>query len=353
MDFDLPFIPDQAYVQSLQARASQVHSLYFSLHARSPLDARPRSRIFSAAELSARLQALPETRKYGLLNGRFQCPDSYSASSFLQEVIEVLDRLNKDGNLDGIVYVDHYLLQALSDAAPELASGLEAVPGLNCMLDSVEKIQFQLEFIAKTNFQEPGKLLLDRSLNRSFAALEKVGGEIRKRWPRASIGLLANEGCLPHCPFKLTHDAHISLANLHCGQDRTAEQNARLGCARLFVQDPSLIIRSPFIRPEDVQAYSGVVDFIKLSGRTRGPEVMGRIFDLYLRQRYDGNLLELMDTLEFLAGRFNLPNQDLPDDFLRTVATCSKDCRQCGTCQELSRRLIQDRGVAGLRPMWV
>jgi len=352
MRFDLPFIPDKDYVQSLQAGASQVHSLYFSLHARAPLDARPRSRAFSGAELSTRLQALPGIRKYGLLNGRFQCPDSYAASSFLQEVIGVLDRLYKDGNLDGIVYVDHYLLQALSDAAPELASRLEAVPGLNCMLDSVEKIQFQLEFIARTNFLEPRKLLLDRSLNRSWAGLEKVCAGIRKRWPQASIGLLANEGCLPHCPFKLTHDAHISLANLQCGRDRTAEQNARLGCGRLFARDPSLIVRSPFIRPEDVQAYSGVVDFIKLSGRTRGPQVMGRIFDYYLQQSYGGNLLELMDTLEFLAGRFNLPNQDLPEDFLRTVTTCSKDCRQCGICQELSRKLIQDRGVAGLRHMW-
>ena len=61
---------------------------------------------------------------------------------------------------------------------------------------------------------------------------------------------------------------------------------------------------------------------------------------------------EIMDTLEFLAGRFNLPNQALPGDFLATVTTCSKDCLQCGICQELSRELIEDRGIAGIRPMW-
>ena len=352
MRFDLPFLPDQGYLACLQDRLPRIHSLYFSLHADEPLDARPKTRTVSPDELSTWLQAMPGVKKYGLMNSRFQCPANYSSPAFLDTVVEILTTLKQEGNLDGIVYVDHYLLQAISDAVPELAAGLEAVPGLNCMLDSLDKILFQLEFISKTAFQEPKKLLLDRSLNRSWSRLEQVCSGIRKRWPQAAIGLLANEGCLPHCSFKLTHDAQIALANLQCGQDRTAVDNARLGCARTFVQDPSLILRSPFIRPEDVQAYSGMIDFIKLSGRTRGPEVMSKIVTIYDRQSYSGNLLEIMDTLEFLAGRLNLPNQALPGDFLATVTTCSKDCRQCGICQELSRELIEDRGIAGLRRMW-
>ena len=352
MDFDTPFLSDETYVRSLQDRLDHLHSLYFSLHAEAPLDARPKSRTLGRDDLSNCLQTLPGVKKYGLLNSRFQCPEHYSSPAFLDTVIEVLTGLKQDGNLDGIVYVDHYLLQAVSDAAPDLARGVEAVPGLNCMLDSLEKIQLQLEFIAKTAFSEPKKLLLDRSLNRSWGRLELICAGIRKHWPQTSIGLLANEGCLPHCPFKLTHDAQISLANLQCRQDRTAVDNARLGCARTFAEDPSLIFRSPFIRPEDVRAYEGLVDFIKLSGRTRGPRVMSRVLSAYVRQSYSGNLLEIMDTLEFLAGRFRVANQDLPGDFLRRVSTCDKDCRHCAYCFELSQKLVEDRGIAGLRRMW-
>lgn len=41
-------------------------------------------------------------------------------------------------------------------------------------------------------------------------ALERVVDMCRRHFPDLRLGLLVNEGCLPDCPFKPAHDAHIA-----------------------------------------------------------------------------------------------------------------------------------------------
>jgi hypothetical protein len=351
LSFEVPFLPDPAYCELIRANQDRIHSVYFSLESAEIADGRPKHSLASFQETLQGLQGLSGPKKFALLNSRFHCPSKYAGSDVLAAIRQRLLALAEASVLDGIVYADHYMLQALSDEDPGLCSRLEAVPSINLHPGSLEGIQLQLEYIERTAFQPPSMLILDRWLNRCRERLGHLVQQLRAVRPDMAIGLLANEGCLPACPFKPAHDAHISLTTMGCGLQATAASNRDLGCARYFREDPSLMFRSPFIRPDDAGLYDGLVDFLKLSGRTRGAAVMTRVVRHYLQQSYSGNLLELMDTLETMADCFHLPNERLPAGFGERVADCGLNCSSCSYCRDLAADTLERRSVP-IKPMW-
>ncbi len=336
LPLDVPFLPDPAYVQFLNTQKAALHSVHFSLFLPAIPDGRHRPQAGSGfAALAAALKKLKGPKKYALLNSRFHHPRLYGDRTLLAELAERLNMLHAEGCLDGIVFVDFYLLQALSDHAPELARALEAVPGVNCMLDSLERISACCEAIGRSNFRLPAKLNLDRSLNRRPEALRNLSQECRRHFPGVKLTLLANEGCLAHCPFKLSHDAQIAFANLGPAANGTFAANRDLGCIRVLSENPEQFFKSPFIRPEDQGQYEGVADAIKLCGRTLGPAFLMRAVKAYADGRYDGNLLDLLDTLEWLVPTLYVDNAALPDDFYRQLTKCDRQCARCRFCKEL------------------
>lgn len=350
MPLDVPFLPDAGYLSYLNSRAGRIRFLHVALFLPQVPDARPATLELEPGHLAELLALCPGPTKYGLVNSRFHAPESYANQQFLAPLLTALDTLLQAGQLQGIVYSDHYLLQALSDASPEICGQLEAVPSVNCMLDTLPKALWHLDYIAGTRFRSPTKLNLDRGLNRRLSALEKIGTALRERLPGIKLTLLANEGCLPHCPYKSAHDAHMALARLQ-GLDAAHMAVHRLtGCTRLFAQRPELFFAAPFIRPEDQSAYARVADVLKICGRSRGAATMGAIVRAYVEERFAGNLLWLNDTQECLSHVFHVANEELPHDFLSRVGECDMDCQACGACKNLARQHVQ-RLAPTLEPM--
>lgn len=335
---DVPFLPDPHYVEFLSELQPSLHSVHFSLFLDNIPDGRHRPSIVPEfADLAPALARLPGPKKYALLNSRFHHPRLYGDKASLHRIIKALDTLLTAGDLHGITIVDFYLLQALSDTSPEICGQLEAVPGINCQLDSFAKVQACLATIANTAFKPPAKLNLDRALNRDLAALKAISQTCRQHFPQVKLTLLANEGCLDRCPFKLTHDAQIAFANTGLIANETHAANQELGCIRELTAHPAELFKSPFIRPEDLHQYEGMVEVIKLCGRTLGPAFLQRVVRAYAGRRYEGNLLDLMDTMEWLAKRLHVANEKLPADFFTKLTHCDKNCRACSYCQNLYR----------------
>jgi len=349
----VPFLTEPAYIDFLTAVEQDIHSLQFCLLASRNLDSRIRlDMVDMHRDLRNGLARLPGPGKYALLNSRFYSPSLLTDKKGMAEIITALDAFASQDLIDGIVYCDHYLLTRLSDEAPGLAAHLEAIPGANCMLDSHDKIRMQLAHISDTHFRMPGKILLDRSLNRNLDELAHVARLVRSSWPDIQIELLANEGCLYRCPYKLSHDAYISLANVE-GRDATFQLNRELGCVRVLGREPYRILRSPFIRPEDLETYLCHADLIKLCGRTLGGGFLGRAISAYLTRSYSGNLLDLLDAANWLADHLHVDNTMLSASLVEMLALCDGNCHQCGFCQELfhsvTRRLplrIRDNRAA-------
>ncbi|WP_144305203.1 hypothetical protein [Oceanidesulfovibrio marinus] len=343
LPLDVPLLPDTEYCRLVRNLGDRIASVHFSLFDPAIPDARHESLHISVDELIGWLASLPGVRRLALLNSRFHAPDAYAPEG-LDNLIKRLGRLTDAGVVDGIVYADVYMLFALAEAAPELCARLEAVPSVNTCIDSADKAFAHFDAIDAAGFRQPGRLVLDRSLNRRLPKLRRTVAALRQVRPRLSIVLMANEGCLYQCPFKPAHDAHIAHARIAPEAASAFGRNVKLGCQRLFHDDPGRLLASPFIRPEDQSGYVGLADVIKLCGRSRGPGVMRRIVEAYARGSFFGNLLLLNDSMEPLAGVLRLPNEDIPSDFLRRVTTCAKDCARCGWCSELAESLLVRTG---------
>lgn len=338
MKLSVPFIPDEKYTNFLKNETMNIESVYFSLFSGPILDARMRFRPVSLDTLAAGLQTLGPVKKYCLLNSRFIHPGLYHDSVFLNQTLDQLECLVLNAGITGIVFSDAYLLAALSATKRQIIHRLEAVPGINCMIDSSQKAFAFFELIEQTGFNQPGKLVLDRSLNRDRPALEKASRQIKQKAKNIKIELLANEGCIYHCPFKLAHDAQISLANTGLCPNQTFQTNQVMGCHAYFSKTPAGFFKSPFIRPEDVHAYRQTADTIKICGRTLGQNFLFNCIRAYAKESYPGNLLDLMDATHWLSDIYYVDNKKLDPDFYTMVSTCTKECKTCRLCHDLFSR---------------
>ena len=194
-----------------------------------------------------------------------------------------------------------------------------------------------MDLIVASGFRLPGKITVDRDLNRHPAELATLALAIRRRWPMVKIELLANEGCLIHCPFRSTHEALIAATNnaAHSnGHFDTQRFNRDLACQRQLTQFPQRILASPFIRPEDVCRYEASADLIKVCGRTLGTVFLQRTVQAYAQCQYPGNLLDLLDAAHWMADHWDIANGDIPEDFLDVLSTCEQDCVACDFCRK-------------------
>lgn len=335
MLLDVPFIPDLEYAAFLADHADQLCSIHFSLSSPHVQDARQRLTNTDFVRITDGLNSLPDVARYALMNTRLHAPERYFNANGLTRTANLLERLLDQTKLNGVVFADGYFLNALSAHCPDVVARLEAVPSINCMLDSPEKIFAMLDMVERTGFRPPSRLVLDRSLNRNLTRLETVARQVRQAYPNMRLLLMANEGCLYQCPFKPAHDAHISLINEGLCGDRTFAINHDFGCVRRMLSDPGSLLASPFIRPEDLTLYAGPADGIKLCGRNRGVPFLMRAVSAYVEGRYPDNLLDIMDTMGDLADRMRIPNTALPSDFAKRVAACDKQCTACGWCAGL------------------
>ena len=358
IQLSIPFLPDSAYTDFLVARRPFLHSLYFSLFTTPGADARYRLGPWQGEDLLRYLPRLEGVPQYALLNSRFYHPEHYFDSGFQDRLLERLEGLATAGLLHGVVFADFYLLKALGRRAPTTVRGLEAVPSINTHIDNHRKLRVCMEMIADSGFRRPRKIILDRALNRRPEALARMLAAIQDGDAPLAVGLLANEGCLPDCPFKAAHDAHLALGNMHLARENTYDLNVDLGCLGAFRSRPERIFQSPFIRPEDVDRLDPGISFVKLGGRTLGPAFLQRVIDAYIRRRYHGNLLDLLDTLEALAPVIHVAGDALPDDFHDRMCACPDNCRACGYCRGLTRKAVRKRPLqlpdwrkpAGLEP---
>lgn len=337
---DVPFVPHGDYPEFLHSHQEHLASVHFSLYDPALSDARQRleeQKLDAILEGLAPLTGIP---KYVLLNTRIHSPEKYFSNEALAATADRLALLKESADINGLIFSDPYYLQALSDSHPEIACQLEAVPSVNAMLDSAQRAFAMLDMIGRTRFRPPGKLVLDRSLNRDLSRLEDVSQRLKAREPDIRLDLIANEGCLLNCPYKPAHDAHIAMVNEGLCGDRTFAMNRDFGCIRHIMQDPSTILESPFIRPEDMDQYAPLVHGIKLCGRNKGTHFLKQTITAYIQREYDGNLLDLMDAMGDLSDRLTVPNGTLPPDFLAKVTDCGKSCRACGWCSELADKVI-------------
>lgn len=341
LKLDVPYVPDEEYTDFLARNKQRLTSVHFSLYDSTLSDARQRMESHDPHAITAGLNRLEDTPRFVLLNSRLHEPNRYFDAKHLTHAADRLAMLADEASIQGVIFGDAYYLQALADHAPLLAKRLEAVPSVNAQLDSPGRVQAMFDIIQGTAFRPPSKIVLDQNLNRDLDRLESTVKRIRHNHSSIRIHLMANEGCLRHCPFKPTHNAHIAMVNEGMCDDRTFAVNREYGCIRRFLKHPESFLMSPFIRPEDMERYAPYVDGIKLCGRNKGTAFLMNTFSAYANGTYTGNLLDIMDAMGDLAEHVHVHNERLPDDFFERVSRCPVNCAECRWCAELASSAVE------------
>jgi collagenase-like PrtC family protease len=218
------------------------------------------------------------------------------------------------------------------------------------------------------------------SINRDFSRLAAIRDSVR-----CDLQLIANHCCLPNCPLQSYHQN--GFAHSSDGSRTIFIDYCFLRCSQMRLEDPSLFIKSAWIRPEDLSRYEklGYTTFKLIERGMPSVELLKRVA-AYSARRFDGNLAELILPYCFqqpvhrsrfwmlryfckpfqlaplkLLGLLDLvrsqgmlfPKQhspvhidasQIPGDFLDAFEyrdCAATDCNSCGHCETVSRQAVR------------
>ncbi|MBC8521394.1 MAG: U32 family peptidase [Methanomicrobia archaeon] len=236
------------------------------------------------------------------------------------------NELNK-ADVDGVTVAEPYLIELLRDFP------METVISCVAHVDSPQRAEFFDALGADT-------ITVDTNINRNFGVLKAI-----MRAVDCTIRILVNEGCLYKCPFRHSHFnlfSHITTSSLNARSQplNTFGDYYFDKCISIRVRDPSQIIRSPWIRPEDVKEYEAIgIEEFKISGRANTVNWILNDMQAYSSRSYEGNLLDLLDCPAELKDMFFIDNADL-EGAINQWKGCKKICEECRYCDELTSKVV-------------
>jgi collagenase-like PrtC family protease len=237
----------------------------------------------------------------------------------------------EDVGARGVVLSNPYLIAFAHRRFPRL----EVAVSTSAAIDSVDKAQF-------FEHQGAATLYLPEFVNRDLPLLRQI-----RKHVRAKLALLANVGCLLHCPIRQYHINLVSHSNesLEFG---TYVDYPLMWCTHEKARNPALMLKSPWIRPEDLALYEelGIEEF-KLAGREMDRAWVERLTQAYACRRYDGDLNDLILGFDHLQpyGRLPLriPNRALDGfaEFFKKKHDCRVGCRDCRYCDDYAAERLR------------
>lgn len=232
--------------------------------------------------------------------------------------------LNKAG-VDAVTVAEPYLVELLRDYPMRIV--------VSCLayIDAPQRAKF---------FEELGAdvITVDTNINRHFDLLRGIVKAVS-----CDVRVIVNEGCLYKCPFRFSHYNLAShLSSLYQPRAPLFAPDFYFDkCIAIRLRDPSQIMKSGWIRPEDIQAYEaiGIKDF-KLSGRTKTVNWIIECMRVYARRSFHGNLLDILDCPQMLRYLVSIENDQLERSIDQWQA-CTKVCHACGYCERLTKEAVR------------
>ncbi|MBN2243796.1 MAG: U32 family peptidase [Acidobacteria bacterium] len=268
-----------------------------------------------------------------LLNSVCEGSEWYG-SGVLNRTMDYLKRVFEECGVEAVTIANPMYIREVRRRFP----GIEICASVLADIDCIDKAVLYKKAGADT-------ITPDVNVNRNLRLLKKI----RER-TGLELKLMVNEGCLFKCPFRKFHFNYISHKSRNPGAEGSrGEDNVfSLNCIQLTKSDPSQLFKSGWIRPEDTARYGEISTFFKLVGRTSSRSMICRSLEAYMRQSWDGDLLELMAGNLYSYGMSyltHLDNRSLDaEGFFEKVTSCDRECIDCDYCAQLAAKVLK-RGI--------
>ena len=196
------------------------------------------------------------------------------------------------------------------------------------------------------------RIVLDPMKNRDFELLRGI-----RSATDCQLEVMMNSICVLGCPF-LNYHYNIFAHGSQEGEGKDAIQHRLatsylvLKCEQIKLKDFSEIIKSPFIRPEDIKVYRELgIQFFKLKGRATSTKLILEVAKAYAEESYDGNLLDIVPLIPSSRGDDARIIADPPvyvdnkklDGFLDYFQSskCRTNCHKCSYCKGIARKTVR------------
>lgn len=194
-----------------------------------------------------------------------------------KRLMRLLDRLG-DMGIRHLTVSTPFLLELVKARRPEF----QVKVGIYAQVDTPRRARFWESLGADAINLE------SFSINRDFPRLAAIRNAVG-----CDLQLIANHCCLPNCPMQSYHQN--GFAHASDGSRTIFIDYCFLRCSQMRIDDPSMFIKSAWIRPEDLPVYEemGYTTFKLIERGMPSHECLKRV-DAYSRRRFDGNLAELI-----------------------------------------------------------
>jgi len=337
LEFSVPYNNDPATLESVFQLKSQNGNRIREIYLSGPQEYAGSGRIASELGLGEFVRVVDSIHKEGirvnlLLNSICEGSDWYSPA-VLNSTMDYLKRVHEENGVEALTIANPLYIREIKKRFPRIEVCASVLSDIDC----VEKAII---------FRKAGADVItpDVNINRDLNLLKKI-----KEKSGAEIKLMVNEGCLFRCAFRKFHFNYISHKSRKPEKGMRAEDNVfSLNCIQFSKGDPSQILKSGWIRPEDMRRYGEITNYFKLVGRTSSKTMILRCVEAYMNESWNGDLLELMAGNLYSLGMsqlMHLDNKALDQiGFFEKVASCDKECSECDYCSAVVAKLIK-RGV--------
>ena len=201
---------------------------------------------------------------------------NYSKKGYGQ-LIELLEWIDQSG-ADAVTVGIPYLINLVRERFPRLKIKVSTTARVNTVRKALQYEDMGVE-----------EIIIDEHINREFKTLEAI-----RKAVGCNLELILNNICLWQCPYNYEHVNHDGHSSREGEDDNCYLQYPGYLCLYRKLTDPVELLKSPWIRPEDVSAYEDIgYDHFKITVRFKRTPLLLEHVRAYENRRYDGNVLDL------------------------------------------------------------
>jgi collagenase-like PrtC family protease len=245
------------------------------------------------------------------------------------QLIDYLNRMHREHGVEAVTVANPVYMEEIKQRVPEL----EVCASVLSDIDSVQRA-----LVAKRAGADV--ITPDANINRNLSLLKEI-----KVVTGLKLKLMVNEGCLYRCLYRKFHFNYVSHYSKEVNQAHPEMKDFFTHCMSMTSQDHSQILKSGWIRPEDLESYTGITDLFKIVGRTQPGSMVLRTASAYMGKSYPGNVFDLMcsslNAFSMTYGAYLDSTRLSEAGFFQKLSTCSQQCSSCKYCENLALDLVK------------
>jgi collagenase-like PrtC family protease len=201
----------------------------------------------------------------------------YSRKGYGQ-LIDLLEWIDESG-ANSVTLGLPYLIDLVRKRFPRLMVKVSTTARVNTVRKALQYEDMGVE-----------EIIIDEHINREFKTLEVI-----RKAVKCNLELIVNNICLWQCPYNYEHVNHDGHASREGEEDDYCYlQYPGYLCLYRKLTDPVELLKSPWIRPEDIPHYENLgYDHFKITERFKRTPLLLEHVKAYENRRYEGNLLDL------------------------------------------------------------